>query len=150
MCSCRLIFISVVYIAVFMCVSFFHVFFFLMIRRPPRSTRTDTLFPYTTLFRSPDRIARARTQDDAVHPPHARLDPHRGRLDVARGGGADPATDRTGQAAHPVSPGACRRPCEYPSGADACRVDRGGPAGTREDRFSRYHAQLHEIGRAHV
>src|SRR3546814_20184014 len=29
--------------------------FFLMIRRPPRSTRTDTLFPYTTLFRSVDR-----------------------------------------------------------------------------------------------
>src|SRR3546814_12717886 len=28
------------------------VFFFLMIRLPPRSTRTDTLFPYTTLFRS--------------------------------------------------------------------------------------------------
>src|SRR3546814_14667125 len=27
-------------------------FFFLMIRRPPRSTRTDTLFPYTTLSRS--------------------------------------------------------------------------------------------------
>src|SRR3546814_2056553 len=33
--------------------SFFLFFlFFLMIRRPPRSTRTDTLFPYTTLFRS--------------------------------------------------------------------------------------------------
>src|SRR3546814_8373671 len=30
----------------------FFYFFFLMIRRPPRSTRTDTLFPYTTLFRS--------------------------------------------------------------------------------------------------
>src|SRR3546814_18486589 len=30
----------------------FMFFFFLMIRRPPRSTRTDTLFPYTTLFRS--------------------------------------------------------------------------------------------------
>src|SRR3546814_6322051 len=30
----------------------FSCFFFLMIRRPPRSTRTDTLFPYTTLFRS--------------------------------------------------------------------------------------------------
>src|SRR3546814_5303939 len=29
-----------------------------MIRRPPRSTRTDTLFPYTTLFRSP--VARQR------------------------------------------------------------------------------------------
>src|SRR3546814_12838576 len=31
---------------------FFFYIFFLMIRRPPRSTRTDTLFPYTTLFRS--------------------------------------------------------------------------------------------------
>src|SRR3546814_9147567 len=31
---------------------FLRCFFFLMIRRPPRSTRTDTLFPYTTLFRS--------------------------------------------------------------------------------------------------
>src|SRR3546814_20893552 len=31
---------------------FSFLFFFLMIRRPPRSTRTDTLFPYTTLFRS--------------------------------------------------------------------------------------------------
>src|SRR3546814_3359682 len=30
------------------------VLFFLMIRRPPRFTRTDTLFPYTTLFRSVD------------------------------------------------------------------------------------------------
>src|SRR3546814_13566888 len=36
-------------------VLFFFIFlFFLMIRRPPRSTRTDTLFPYTTLFRSFD------------------------------------------------------------------------------------------------
>src|SRR3546814_5606681 len=32
-------------------------FFFLMIRRPPRSTRTDTLFPYTTLFRATGNIA---------------------------------------------------------------------------------------------
>src|SRR3546814_6671510 len=36
-------------------------FFFLMIRRPPRSTRTDTLFPYTTLFRS-YRFRAGRTQ----------------------------------------------------------------------------------------
>src|SRR3546814_13465087 len=44
--------------------------FFLMIRRPPISTRTDTLFPYTTLFRS--ATARAGGQvvvgDDAEHP----------------------------------------------------------------------------------
>src|SRR3546814_4165598 len=34
--------------------------FFLMIRRPPRSTRTDTPFPYTTLFRSSDQSAGSR------------------------------------------------------------------------------------------
>src|SRR3546814_13698781 len=34
-------------------------FFFLMIRRPPRSTRTDTLVPYTTLFRSMPACARS-------------------------------------------------------------------------------------------
>src|SRR3546814_18055028 len=37
--------------------SFF--FFFLSIRRPPRSTRTDTLFPYTTLFRSASFLGRS-------------------------------------------------------------------------------------------
>src|SRR3546814_6373708 len=41
-------------------------FFFLMIRRPPRSTRTDTLFPYTTLFRSPPPTRRAST-DATTH-----------------------------------------------------------------------------------
>src|SRR3546814_19440315 len=40
------------------CVVWFFCFFFLMRRRPPRSTRTDTLFPYTTLFRSPVRAWR--------------------------------------------------------------------------------------------
>src|SRR3546814_2396740 len=38
-------------------------FFFLMIRRPPRSTRTDTLFPYTTLFRSRGREAVGEEMD---------------------------------------------------------------------------------------
>src|SRR3546814_2055670 len=41
-------------------------FFFLMIRRPPRSTRTDTLFPYTTLFRSL-LAARRHPRDFARH-----------------------------------------------------------------------------------
>src|SRR3546814_4470299 len=36
-------------------------FFFLMIRRPPRSTRTDTLFPYTTLFRSAMAVTGVKT-----------------------------------------------------------------------------------------
>src|SRR3546814_5542932 len=55
--------------------------FFLMIRRPPRSTRTDTLFPYTTLFRGyraagcGGRCARPqkdRVAGDAVAPTVAR------------------------------------------------------------------------------
>src|SRR3546814_2331709 len=40
--------------------------FMLMIRRPPRCTRTDTLFPYTTLFRSPHARCRAKAQFDVV------------------------------------------------------------------------------------
>src|SRR3546814_12195084 len=48
-------------------------FFFLMIRRPPRSNRTDTLFPYTTLFRSRHqgavaRYAAAKTWDEDALP----------------------------------------------------------------------------------
>src|SRR3546814_4854876 len=39
-----------------MCGTFCVYFFFLMIRRRPRSTRTDTLFPYTTPFRSTDEL----------------------------------------------------------------------------------------------
>src|SRR3546814_10954515 len=45
-----------------------YVFFFLMIRRPPRSTRTDTLFPYTTLFRSVDAIRAERQSGDKTPP----------------------------------------------------------------------------------
>src|SRR3546814_790564 len=48
-------------------------FFFLKIRRPPRSTRTDTLFPYTTLFRSPGPRDEARAL--AVPPRHIRTAP---------------------------------------------------------------------------
>src|SRR3546814_17265675 len=44
------------------------IFFFLMILRPPRSTRTDTLFPYTTLFRS--TLSNARKGDEEAGFPH--------------------------------------------------------------------------------
>src|SRR3546814_12801161 len=53
-------------------------FFFLMIRRPPRSTRTDTLFPYTTLFRSDQADADQKQQrgcDIDRHIMQAGLDP---------------------------------------------------------------------------
>src|SRR3546814_3523423 len=49
-----------------MCRVYTHVFiFFLMIRRPPRATRTDTLFPYTTLFRSAGGFRRQEEGLDA-------------------------------------------------------------------------------------
>src|SRR3546814_18223399 len=51
-------------------VSSFLLFFFLMIRRPPRSTRTDTLFPYTTLFRSCGSAARHASQQRGIRRVH--------------------------------------------------------------------------------
>src|SRR3546814_1154444 len=56
-----------------------HSIFFLMIRRPPRSTRTDTLFPYPTLFRSPTR--RPRRGAGHLRPAH-----HGGRPAAALAG----------------------------------------------------------------
>src|SRR3546814_12994849 len=56
----------------FVCLLRFMFFFFLMIRRPPRSTRTDTLFPYTTLFRS------------APFEMHRHIGDERGGRDIAR------------------------------------------------------------------
>src|SRR3546814_11390146 len=54
-----------------MMINCYQLFFFLMIRRPPRSTRTDTPFPYTTLLRSPREcighllLHRQRIEDSA-------------------------------------------------------------------------------------
>src|SRR3546814_19015002 len=85
-----------------------------MIRRPPRSTRTDTLFPYTTLFRSlgggpeghwhPGQRAVARADGDRTgegrgrrgRPEGVRLDesaPAHGRTDGSRGGGGLPRVE---------------------------------------------------------
>src|SRR3546814_10759075 len=52
----------------FILLSYLCFFFFLMIRRPPRSTRTDTLFPYTTLFRSlyPETIHLVAREDAGI------------------------------------------------------------------------------------
>src|SRR3546814_3969897 len=66
--------------------SFFYLrlfyFFFLMSRRPPRSTRTDTLFPYPTLFRSTQAKRRAHAPlVDHLIPPMARAETYG---DIAR------------------------------------------------------------------
>src|SRR3546814_12568907 len=81
------------------------VFFFLMLRRPPRSTRTDTLFPYTTLFRS-----------------------HRDRTDPEYGRGEGAADRECGAvAAVTQRAGAERRDLARAHG----RCRRGGAAGPR-------------------
>src|SRR3546814_18258909 len=94
-------------------------FFFLMIRRPPRSTRTDTLFPYTTLFRSsrgpprrdalagagdrrrlgPRRSARLCAGTGGLLAGPSRLAPRRGAAERAA---QFPWADR--RARHPLSP----------------------------------------------
>src|SRR3546814_19522030 len=74
--------------------------FFLMIRRPPRSTRTDTRFPYTTLFRSeergeigPDRIT--AEIDDVLAVPRRR------QLVIGEGGpGRRPFADKLAVVSH--------------------------------------------------
>src|SRR3546814_15433685 len=53
-----------------------------MIRRPPRSTRTDTLFPYTTLFRSHDAALVRGDQPVPAELDHQRDEPHRPESDV--------------------------------------------------------------------
>src|SRR3546814_20716577 len=98
-----------------------------MIRRPPRTTRTDTLFPYTTLFRSGRRI-------DAV----GVIDLHEGRPPVAIGGAAlflvvdDPGPLAVGAgevaehqpshaAAHVVPPGVLQKPAVLGPNAEFAR-----------------------------
>src|SRR3546814_20568956 len=97
-------------------------FFFLMIRRPPRSTRTDTLFPYTTLFRSIE-LPREHLRIVVLVP----LDEHRGRYVHRWHGsgrvcalviGAEGGTDRL---RHPVD----HRFRQKPVTGDAT-FDRGG------------------------
>src|SRR3546814_1932567 len=70
-------------------------FFFLVIRRPPRSTRTDTLFPYTTLFRST---------------PAAMLRPRPSRRDGSGSSATCSPTRCIVRSAHPASTCACTGP----------------------------------------
>src|SRR3546814_15290976 len=72
-----------------LCAAFcFYFFFVLMIRRPPRSTRTDTLFPYTTLFRSDgagERRADARVRHAVARVFEIGLGADHGRVGVGVG-----------------------------------------------------------------
>src|SRR3546814_20409078 len=86
-------------------------FFFLMIRRPPRSTRTDTLLPYTTLFRS------ARTTGVGDGDGVARRAPGRVSRALPAGGGDESLSVRLGRRSERALPlharprRALSRPC---------------------------------------
>src|SRR3546814_20569535 len=88
---------------------YFCYFCFLMIRLPPRSTRTDTLFPYTTLFRSVPDIGQGGPSRSAVdqqarfdRPPAVQIRPTEafdehdahGKFDRAVGGDLDRKSTR--------------------------------------------------------
>src|SRR3546814_1360704 len=96
-----------------------------MIRRPPISTRTDTLFPYTTLFRSAEAAAvrrASRAHDCARHflgtavERNGRARPHR------RSGCRDDAGTGRMVAPQPAG-GACRHSGRPPHGVDADRSE---------------------------
>src|SRR3546814_4295871 len=88
-----------------------------MIRRPPRSTRTDTLFPSTTLFRS------RRVPGDGRDPGRDQVADAAAALDRGRGAGRRPA----------------RGPGPPPAGVRALQAGRRGP-GRPAPQGSRYHA----------
>src|SRR3546814_15401443 len=94
-------------------------FFFLMIRRPPRSTRTDTLVPYTTLFRALSRhlpVGARRRRAALRAEAGARADPHR------RGGRPARRRARTGRAVR-------THPQPARTGIDPAAGGRGAAAG---------------------
>src|SRR3546814_14135376 len=110
-----------------------------MIRRPPKSTRTDTLFPYTTLFRSPAPAGRGRDRDPGVSAgplpcdpppaPEVLLPALRGDHPGRHAGPADRAGPAWPRAAGPCAGGQVRRPpAALPPVVDLC--PRGRPAGT--------------------
>src|SRR3546814_10029044 len=100
-----------------------------MIRRPPRSTRTDTLFPYTTLFKARDKAIAARLVDPAALEARAEAGARRGATDGLAGAGE-----------------ALRRRIDAAPAAHAALADRLD-ADTADPRA---HEQPRQIGRAHV
>src|SRR3546814_2144085 len=110
-----------------------------MTRRPPRSTRTDTLFPYTTLFRSTRPLRRAfqAPRGDGPRRPAAAEPPR--RLRAGRAPGPDPRHgDRQPQRLRLPAPGLGRGRRPVPA------ARRDAPGAARRPRAGV------EIGRAHV
>src|SRR3546814_9441324 len=111
-----------------------------MIRRPPRSTRTDTLFPYTTLFRS-----RVRSDQLSAEPAHRRADAPADQQSNPEPSKRSPDARQSEQ-----EPLAHRLPAARPTSPDA-RRDRqthGASAGHRLPRRSNRRAIPSAISRS--
>src|SRR3546814_15321577 len=125
-----------------------------MIRRPPRSTRTDTLFPYTTLFRStwfagepvgkigiewirPHRVAARKSAGDLLAAPAAVTQPHEAARCPRQG---------VGPLARPIARRACTSP-PPPSAAGS-----SGPAAARGSsrRTGRTRSEERRVGKERV
>src|SRR3546814_13636724 len=124
-------------------------FFFLMLRRPPRSTRTDTLFPYTTLFRSPLPATRA----PSIHV-LAAVDRQRGAGDERPFIGAEEG-DATGDLigmAQPADrhPGDDLRKHVLRDGGDPFRIDIAGSQRIDGDSELRARSEERRVGKACV
>src|SRR3546814_15900505 len=121
-------------------------FCFLMIRRPPRSTRTDTLFPDTTLFRSPLARPAADTKTLIEEPTFSRTRTCRRRVDGDGGGKFSELTisDRLPVMTFPNAKSVFASPAWYALSANAIRHDdflsRDMPAAAsrRATSFSRH------------
>src|SRR3546814_16513031 len=100
-----------------------------MIRRPPRSTRTDTLFPYTTLFRSGQHAALLHRRIEAklvgqihaeIERDHHHHEEHRGKYRKLDGGAAfvvrlQPLYEKLLHLHRPIGAASLRRSCRRPS-----------------------------------
>src|SRR3546814_7326369 len=113
-------------------------FFFLMIRRPPRSTRTDTLFPYTTLFRSrPPSFNLAIRQAQGKSTRHFIDQPH-------HLGGQPPVTQLRQLELHPVTafnpaPGIGRKRGCVDENVPAAVIGRAEPIDRKSTRLNSSH-----------
>src|SRR3546814_14991819 len=113
-----------------------------MIRQPPRSTRTDTLFPYTTLFRSSDRPREQPIRDnrEAIEGMSRRIREMR-RIVVGMQPEVDAAIERELGGTFFIDRPTPQRLANWRSKAQS--------AAAREAGFA-YSAYGHQIGRAHV
>src|SRR3546814_4747530 len=132
------------------------IIFFLMLRRPPRSTRTDTLFPYTTLFRSKSaaRFCPRALPSTAYRPVQSRARPATARSTVDLPEPDSPTRPKLSprRTARDKSRTACTASSPLPKRTSSCSIDRavsedaGIDAGLRPPGFVAYQGRQLLLG----